>query len=311
MSRAVNDETVTKCPECGSSNLLFDKLNGEVVCVDCGFVVVHITADLGPEWRGFDQDRDGKRARVGAPITLVMYDMGLSTKIGWRERRGSNISDFQAEALSAIKRSDRMATMMANGTVRASIRGLSEIAAICLKLGLPTNIMETASLIYRRVVRMSAMRGRSIRNMAAAAVYLACKKCGVPRMLSEVATALNLNKKEITRCYRFLINKLNIASPSSDTRLFVSRFVNNFRLKGDVERLAIELLEHARRCGLIDGRGPIGLAAAATYLAAVLMGYRLTQREVAEVARVTEVTIRNRYKELLTNTKIRIELETE
>jgi len=309
LSRIVHDETVTRCPECGSSNLLFDKISGEVVCVDCGFVVVNLTADLGPEWRSFDQDKDGKRTRVGAPITLVMYDMGLSTKIGWKDTKGMNISDLQAEVLSTIKRCDKMTIM--NGTVRSSVRGLSEIAAICLKLGLPTNIMETASLIYRKAVKTSAMRGRSIRNTAAAAVYLACKQCGIPRMLSEIAMALNLNKKEITKCYRFLINKLNMAPPSPDTKLYVSRFVNNFRIRGDVERLAIELLEHARMCGLIDGRGPVGLAAAATYLAATLMGYRLTQREVAEVAKVTEVTIRNRYKELLANTKIYVEVETE
>lgn len=309
MSRIIHDETVTKCPECGSSNLLFDKLSGEVVCVDCGYVIVNVTADLGPEWRSFDQDRDGKRVRVGAPVTLVMYDMGLSTKIGWKDTKGTDVSDIQVETLSAIKRCDKMTLM--NGTARSSIRGLSEIAAICLKLGLPTNIMETASLIYRKVVRTSVMRGRSIRNTAAAAVYLACKQCGIPRMLSEIAAALNLNKKEITKCYRFLISKLNIAPPSPDTKLYVSRFVNNFKVKGDVERLAVELLEHARVCGLIDGRGPVGLAAAATYLAAMLMGYKLTQREVAEVARVTEVTIRNRYKELLTNIRIRIELETE
>ncbi|MCS7136452.1 MAG: TFIIB-type zinc ribbon-containing protein [Nitrososphaerota archaeon] len=305
----LHDETVTRCPECGSSNLLFDKLSGEVVCVDCGFVIVNTTADLGPEWRSFNQEKDGKRTRVGAPITLVMYDMGLSTKIGWKDGKGAYVSDLQAEALSALKRCDKMTIM--NGTVRSSVRGLSEIAAICLKLGLPTNIMETASLIYRKVVKTSAMRGRSIRNTAAAAVYLACKQCGIPRMLSEIAMALNLNKKEITKCYRFLIKKLNIAPLSPDTKLYVSRFVNNFRVRGDVERVAIELLEHARTCGLIDGRGPVGLAAAATYLAATLMGYKITQREVAEVARVTEVTIRNRYKELLTNTKIYVELQTE
>lgn len=309
MSRIVHDETVTRCPECGSSNLLFDKLSGEVVCVDCGFVVVNTTADLGPEWRSFDQDKDGKRTRVGAPITLVMYDMGLSTKIGWKDVKGTNVSDLQAEVLSTIKRCDKMTIM--NGTVRSSVRGLSEIAAICLKLGLPTNVMETASLIYRRVVKTTAMRGRSIRNTAAAAVYLACKQCGIPRMLSEITAALNLNKKEVTKCYRFLVSKLNITPPLPDAKLYVSRFVNNFRIRGDVERLAIELLENVRAYGLIDGRGPVGLAAAATYLAATLMGYKLTQREIAEVAKVTEVTIRNRYKELLANIKIYIEVETE
>jgi transcription initiation factor TFIIB len=50
---------------------------------------------------------------------------------------------------------------------------------------------------------------------------------------------------------------------------------------------------------LTSGRGPAGIAAAALYVAALINDEKKTQREVADVAGITEVTIRNRYKELL------------
>ncbi|HJK73088.1 MAG TPA: transcription initiation factor IIB, partial [Methanocorpusculum sp.] len=51
---------------------------------------------------------------------------------------------------------------------------------------------------------------------------------------------------------------------------------------------------------------PTGVAAAAIYISSILSGERRTQREVADVAGVTEVTIRNRYKELAEQLDIEI-----
>lgn len=310
MKRDQYDETVDRCPECNSNKIVFDKRTGEVVCLECGYVIVPLTADLGPEWRSFEQDKDSGRCRVGAPITMVMHDMGLSTKIGWRLIGETDVTETQTETIPRIRRWEKK-TCAPSGVLRNLTRGLSEIASICSTLGLPSNIMETASAIYRKVVKKRAMRGRSIRMMAAAAIYLACKKCGIPRMLKEIASSLNISKKGMARCYRFLVNNLNVSSPSMDVKLYISRFVNNLRLKGDVEKVAVELLECVRACGMTDGKGPVGLAAASTYLASVLLGYRLTQREVADIAKVTEVTLRNRYKELLTNADVYIILDFE
>ena len=71
---------------------------------------------------------------------------------------------------------------------------------------------------------------------------------------------------------------------------------------------AIELLKDAAKKGLTSGRGPTGVAAAAIYIASVQCGERRTQRDVADVARVTEVTVRNRYKELCEKLRLDVEL---
>jgi len=49
------------------------------------------------------------------------------------------------------------------------------------------------------------------------------------------------------------------------------------------------------------GKAPAGLAAAYVYISSVLLSEHVPQREIAEVAEVTEVTVRNRCRELLDN----------
>jgi transcription initiation factor TFIIB len=79
---------------------------------------------------------------------------------------------------------------------------------------------------------------------------------------------------------------------------YISRFCSELKLSGDVQAKAIEILKDAADKELTSGRGPTGVAAASIYISSILCGERRTQREVADVAGVTEVTIRNRYKEL-------------
>lgn len=300
-----HDETISRCPECGSFNLLVDERSGEVACVDCGFVIVPVTADLGPEWREFDGYKEEKRSRAGAPVTLTMHDKGLSTKIGWQGRRKGAMTDDQLESLQILRKWDKR-TQVSDSIERNLSRALSELNSICSTIGVPATVAETASSIYRRVLKHKLMRGRSLRAMAAASIYLACRQCGVARMLHEISKATSLSKKEVGRCYRFVVNSLEMPTPQSDLKLYISRFVNNLELKGDVEELALRILDAAKDLGLTSGRGPVGLAAASTYLASVLLNYRKTQREVAETAKVTEVTIRNRYKELLERIDIKL-----
>lgn len=98
--------------------------------------------------------------------------------------------------------------------------------------------------------------------------------------------------------------KLRPTSPSD----YIPRFASKLGLSGEVQSKAIEIINKAKKCGLSSGKGPTGLAAAAIYIASVLLSDRKTQRDVADVAGVTEVTIRNRYKELTENIEMGITL---
>ena len=296
----VEPAKVQVCPECGSTRLMRDYECAEIVCMDCGFVVAAKIADRGPEWRAFDDEQRSKRTRVGAPLTYTIHDKGLSTTIDWHDRDiyGKSLSPGQKAQVYRLRKWQRR-IRVSDATERNLAFALSEITKISNNLNLPRNILETASVIYRKAVKEKLIRGRSIQGVTAAAIYLACRQCGVPRTLDEIAQCSRVNKKEVGRSYRFLVRELNYSIPPLRPSQYITKFSNQLTMQGKVEEIAHKILASAKELKLTSGRGPTGIAAAASYVASVLTGERKTQREIAEIAQVTEVTIRNRYKELV------------
>ena len=300
---------IRKCPECGSTRVIRDYEQGEVVCMDCGYVVDDRIADSGPEWRAFDDEQRAKRTRVGAPLTFTIHDKGLSTMIDWHDRDtyGKDLSPGQRAQVYRLRKWQRR-VRVSDATERNLAFALSELSKMSSSLNLPKNILETASVIYRKAVKKRLIRGRSIQGVTAAALYMSCRQCGVARTLDEIAHVSTVNKKEIGRSYRFMVKELETFVPPSTPSYYISRFSNQLGLAGKVETIALRTLQVAGRMRLTSGRGPTGIAAAATYIASVLAGEKRTQREIAEIANVTEVTIRNRYKELLDRLEICVKL---
>ncbi|MBS7647063.1 transcription initiation factor IIB [Candidatus Bathyarchaeota archaeon] len=300
---------VQVCPECGSTKLMRDYECAELVCMNCGFVIAAKLADRGPEWRAFDDEQRAKRTRVGAPLTYTIHDKGLSTMIDWHDRDiyGKGLSPGQKAQVYRLRKWQRR-IRVSDATERNLAFALSEITKIANTLNLPKNILETASLIYRKAVKERLIRGRSIQGVTSAAIYLACRQCGLPRTLEEIAQASNVSKKEIGRSYRFLIKELNYFIPPLRPSQYITKFSNQLTMQGKVEEIAHKILAAAKELKLTSGRGPTGIAAAASYIASVLTGERKTQREIAEIAQVTEVTIRNRYKELVERLMFNISL---
>jgi transcription initiation factor TFIIB len=292
--------TTRRCPECGSNRIMKDYESAEIVCMGCGYVVVAELTKQGPEWRAFDAEQRAKRARAGAPATFTIHDKGLSTMIDWHDRdvHGQRLSHGQKAQIYRLRKWQRR-IRVSDATERNLAFALSEISKIANNLNLPKNILETASVIYRKAVKERLIRGRSIQGVTAATIYVACRQCGVARTLDEIARASTVNKKEVGRCYRFLLKQLNYYIPPVKTSQYLTKFSNQLTMEGTAEEIAHKILFVAKELKLTSGRGPAGIAAAASYIASTLTGERRTQREVAEIAQVTEVTIRNRYKELV------------
>jgi len=300
---------VQSCPECGSTKLMRDYECAEIVCMNCGIVVVGKIADRGPEWRAFDNEQRAKRTRVGAPLTYTIHDKGLSTMIDWHDRDiyGRSLSSGQKAQMYRLRKWQRR-IRVSDATERNLAFALSEITKIANNLNLPKNILETASVIYRKAVKERLIRGRSIQGVTAAAIYLGCRQCRLARTLEEIAQASHINKKEVGRSYRFLIRELDYFIPPVKPSQYITKFSNQLTMQGKVEEIAHKILAAAKELKLTSGRGPTGIAAAASYIASVLTGERKTQREIAEIAQVTEVTIRNRYKELVERLMFQISL---
>ena len=297
------------CPECGSTRLMRDYECAEVVCMDCGFVITAKIADRGPEWRAFTNEQRAKRTRVGAPLTYTIHDKGLSTMIDWHDRDvyGKSLSPGQKAQVYRLRKWQRR-IRVSDATERNLAFALSEITKIANNLNLPRSILETASVIYRKAVKERLIRGRSIQGVTAASIYLACRQCKLARTLEEIAQASSVNKKEVGRSYRFLIRELDYFVPPVKPSQYITKFSNQLTMQGKVEEIAHKILAVAKEMRLTSGRGPTGIAAAASYIASVLTGERKTQREIAEIAQVTEVTIRNRYKELVERLMFQISL---
>ncbi|HDJ38143.1 MAG TPA: transcription initiation factor IIB [Methanosarcinales archaeon] len=303
------EREVIECPECQSRTLVRDYERAELVCGSCGLVIETNIIDQGPEWRAFDSDQRLRRARVGSPMTYTIHDKGLSTMIDWRNRDsyGRTISTKNRAQLYRLRKWQRR-IRVSNATERNLAFALSELDRMASALGLHQNARETAAIIYRKAVEQNLIRGRSIEGVAASALYASCRKCAVPRTLDEIAAVSRVSRKEIGRTYRFVARELGLKLKPTLPTDYIPRFCSGLGLGGDVQARGITILRAAAERELTSGRGPTGVAAAAIYIASIQCDQRRTQREVADVAGVTEVTIRNRYKELAEELDIEIVL---
>ncbi|APW98574.1 transcription initiation factor IIB 2 [Halobiforma lacisalsi AJ5] len=287
------------CPECGG-RLVSDAEHAETVCEDCGLVVEEDEIDRGPEWRAFDAAEKDEKSRVGAPTTNMMHDQGLSTNIGWQDKDayGKALSSRQRQKMQRLRTwNERFRTR--DSKERNLKQALGEIDRMASALGLPENVRETASVIYRRALEEDLLPGRSIEGVATAPRHAPPRQAGTPRSLDEISAVSRVDKMELTRTYRYVIRELGLEVQPADPESYVPRFVSDLDLSDETERMARELLDSARKEGVHSGKSPVGLAAAGVYAAALLTNEKVTQNEVSEVASISEVTIRNRYKELL------------
>jgi transcription initiation factor TFIIB len=290
---------VDKCPECGSDNLVHDYDTGETVCGDCGLVLYEQMMDKGPEWRAFTQEEKASRSRVGVPTSYSVHDKGLSTAISQVDRDAFG----RKLPLSTRLQMWRLRKWQIRSRVHSSIdrnlaQAMAELDRLSDKVYIPSPIKEKAAVIYRKALDKGLVRGRSIAAIAAAALYAACRGSGTPRTLREIAEASLVDKKDVARCYRLLLRELEVHMPIADPLTYVSKIAERTGISGKTQGLAIQILREARRKRAAAGKDPMGLAAAALYIACLQNNEKKTQKDIAEAAGVTEVTVRNRYKTL-------------
>jgi transcription initiation factor TFIIB len=286
---------VKKCPECGGTNLAYNQNKGEVSCRDCGLVVEEKVVDFDQEWREVDSEAAARKRRTGAPMSYTQFDQGLGTDVG----RKADLYQLDEAGKNKFFRLRKWQNRISTAIERNLKLALAELKRVSSFLKLPQSVEEEGSRIYTLAVRKGLVRGRSMESVVAGALYAACRRHDVPRTLDELSEASNIEKKEIGRTYRFITRELGITILPSNPSDYIARFASTLKLGPETQSRAVEIIEQAQGIELTSGRGPTGIAAAALYVAALMNGEKRTQREVADVAGVTEVTIRNRYKELL------------
>jgi len=299
-------DTVLTCPECEAQRFEEDSAKGELICTECGMVIDENRIDESAEWRAFNAEEQEKKARAGQPLTYTKHDMGVSTEIGKGDGELYKVSGNKRAQYYRLRKWHKRLTKSKDRNLGFA---LSELNSMISNLNLPESVHEETARLYEKAVDKGLVRGRSMESIISAIIYIVARKQGTPRTLDEISDASGIEKREIGRAYRYVARELGLRILPAKPQDYVPRFAGKLQLSGEVQARARQILKEARERDLLSGKGPTGLAAAALYIAAVLEGEKRTQREVADVVGVTEVTIRNRYKELAEKLGLEEELE--
>ncbi|MFX1280886.1 MAG: transcription initiation factor IIB family protein [Promethearchaeota archaeon] len=275
------------CPECDGKVIPLHE-RGEIVCGQCGLVISERIVDISHSGkRAFTKQEKESRERTGSPISILLPDMGLSTIID-----KSNIKS--PDLKRAAKWNSRMTWDKRNMLIATT-----ELKRIGSNLNLPNHVKKAAIRLYIEAFKKKLLRGRSINGMVAACLYFACRERKIPRTLQEILEQTSISAKNVRRCYRTLIRELNLKVPSTDPISLIPRFIAELDLDADAENGTIKILQTFTSKFSTSGKDPKGLCAGALYLVCKMKDKRVSQKEIANLVGVTEVTLRSRYKELI------------
>ena len=303
------------CPECQSS-LVDDVQNGEIICSGCGVVVADQMVDHGPETVSSNLEDRMKLARATGQTTYSQHDLGITTEISisTKDFSGKTINREVANQMNNLRKWQQR-VRISSPRERRLANVLSKMGETCDGLNLSRNVLETASMIYRNLDGHIDVKGKSVASITAATIYMACKQCDVVRSLEEICKGICTQKdvksktKLAAKYYRTMVMEMGqLSAPVVTMDKYISKIANMTQTEVRVERLALEIAEKTKDSSIADGKAPNGIAAAYLYVASVLLGQNVLQRDVSSIAGVTEVTIRNRCKEILTYYKLKITL---
>jgi transcription initiation factor TFIIB len=298
----------TICTLCKSElRIITDPETGEIICNKCGLVISDkVQKSNRPECRDtFDTvEINDRRCRTGNPISLSRYDMGLYTIIGKTNKDGAG-HKLDASLYATIKRLRTwdFRTQRHTATSINLAQAFSELDILKDKLALPDAVVEKTAYVYRRAQRRGLVRGRTITALLAASVYATCRELSTPRTLRDIAAASNINRKHLAKAYRLLLVELDLKVPLVDQIKCIAKIANNANLNEKTKRQAINIMNEVRKKDeillLSAGKNPMGLAATILYLSCLKTGEKnKTQNDIAQAAGITEVTLRNRLKDL-------------
>src|SRR5438093_11303475 len=295
-----------RCSVCSNkgvkSAVITDAESGEIICSNCGMVISQTEDNTRPEWRSFGSEGGGgnNRNRTGMPTSLARHDKGLATIIGRTDRDASgNKIDASIRSKMEILKVCEFRTGAHDSTNRNLIQAFNELDKLKDKLRLPEAVIERTAYIYRKARQRGLIRGRTTDGILTAAIYIACRDLGVTKTLKEVAAASSVRFKILSRSYRILVTELEISTPPViDPMKCIVKVANNADLNENTKRRAMDAMNNLSKREISAGKNPMGFAATVLYVSCLNTGVNIRQVDIADAAGITEVTLRNRYKDL-------------
>ena len=285
------------CNVCDGTELIHDKVNGEIVCARCGLVRTDDVFNRGPEWRAFTPSESAKRERA-TPSPYSAFEGGMFTRFKeGRDANGTRLNPEQLQKWRRLRRFD-LRTKSDDNKIRNLNQATIEVERYTDRLYLPKGIKNKALFLYRRALKEDLIRGRTISDFVAAAIYAACRESKVPRSLTNVSEASGRSVKDISRTYRLLVRSLKLRMPIDTPMKFVPRIAGSLNIDVETERKTLESLRIAGERKLLIGKDPRSMATAALYMACKSNKRKMTQKKLADAAGISTVSLRNRLREL-------------
>lgn len=279
-------DNVLKCPECGSTHLRVSL--GELICQECGTVLQENLPDESANQRAYTQEQREKIERTGAPVTYSKADRGFSTKLG----SGGNMRTVSPRKKGQYYRLRKWQRRLDESQQRRLKFALREMTRLVNSMNLPESLIEEGSRLYEKALEKNIVKGRRIEHLVAALVYILARDRGVPRTMSEISEETGISERDLGKNYRYLARELDLRVLPVDPKDFIPRFSNELGFSGETQARAREIISEAQEKGILAGRSPDSIAAAALYLASELEGEEVTKKSVAETVGVTPVTLR-------------------
>jgi transcription initiation factor TFIIB len=295
-----NTNSSVMCYHKDKTAIITDPYSGEVLCSNCGMVISEKAQDnANPESRAFTVEEKNVKARTGAPTSLARHDRGLATIISRADRDASGQKiDPSVRATMERLRTWDFRTQISSSTDRNLRQAFEGLDVLKHKLGLPDSIVEKTAYIYRKAQERGMVRGRTISSVLAAAIYIACREMGTPRTLKDIASISNIKRKDIARNCRLLILQLDLKVSIADPMKCITKIANNANLTEKTKRQAMNMMKEVIKREIPAGKNPMSLAATVLYLSSIKTDENVSQIDIAKAAGITEVTLRNRIKEL-------------
>jgi transcription initiation factor TFIIB len=278
------------CPDCKNPvpNIIEEFANGDLVCGDCGLVLGDRIIDTRSEWRTFANDEGEDPSRVGAAANPLLDGAQLDTVISRKDGGSGTARDLNKVHSKATA---------AKGE-KNLIQAYKEITAMCDAIGLTKLIADIAKQLYKRTEEEKLLRGKSTESITAVCIFIACRQVNVPRTFKEICALTRVPKKEIGRCFKTLVRNFETNVTTMASEDLMSRFCSMLGLQIQVQKTAVELIKRVKDLGTLAGKSPVSVAAACIYMVSHLYQQSKTTREIANVTGVSEVTIKNSYKQL-------------
>lgn len=264
-----------ECPECKSKRL-DGRSNYNTICQDCGFVISRETVSL------VSKEKGRTREHVHEPKTYSSKPM-----------------EKGLEQEKIIKISEQWKKVKTWSTPEKNlVLALGYITKMVADLKLTGNILENAILVYKRIVEKRLQAGRSMRSVTAVSVFIGCKQCNAAITINDIARVSRVNSRRIYHTYKVIVKRLKFSSKPTVLSNYISEISSRLELSEPTSQMVSKIIGSLAGSTEFLGKTPSGIACASIYLSSVLAGEKKTQREIAEVAHITEATIRSRCREL-------------